>query len=94
FPYPLQVMADAIYRGLGVDEARRQLDLAAAPTYGEWLRQRSDLERDLLKHAIRGPVALASTPEEAAVVEFGLAVVEGSLLRLAGNSWKRFLENA
>jgi len=94
-PYPLQWIADAIFRGQRPEPAADAMREALEPTYDSWWRSAEDEEKQLLGACVEG-VALAglAAPDRRRLrrlVDRGLVTEEEGKFALPGAAWRDFV---
>src|SRR6185436_19268379 len=94
-PYPLQWIADALFRGTPPGQAADALHAVLEPAYDSWWRSTEDEEKRLLEACVEG-VALAGLADPdrrrlRRLVDRGLAIEEEGRFTLPGVAWRDFV---
>ncbi len=94
-PYPLQWIADALFRGQQPELAADALREALEPAYDSWWRSAEDEEKRLLGTCVKG-VALEGLADQERrrlrrLVDRGLAVEVDGRFSLPGAAWRDFV---
>jgi hypothetical protein len=94
-PYPLQWIADALFRGQPPGRAVDALREALEPAYDSWWRSAEDEEKRLLTACVEGVALERLAPANRRLlrrlVDRGLAVEEEGRFTLPGAAWRDFV---
>ncbi len=98
FPYGLQWLADALWRGREFEQACDAFARALEPLFQRWLQGREPEERELLRRCVAGldKIALSDRLRRKArdLVDFGLLCEEEGFFTVPGVAWQKAVLNA
>ncbi len=98
FPYGMQWVADAVWRGLDLERAFSTFTRTLLPIFQGWIRHRTDEELDILRKCTNR-LNKDKLSENAKMLvwellDFGLIVEDGDSFIISGDAWRATVSNA